>query len=185
MFKNFFKTRIQLTNHSRRKSMNAPRLFSSTVLFFALFLTTSGLILPGDSVPGIDISLEQFLAFTKPNPIIIIFRIEISLEQIPGGIVKTVKTDKEGRFKFENLKPGKYMVNLASKNIENLNSSRSNITLPISPRGTTHCDITITLIETGKKKPLEPIEVTIGPKGGKITGQLELEVAIKEKGVKS
>ncbi|MBI5599374.1 MAG: carboxypeptidase regulatory-like domain-containing protein [Deltaproteobacteria bacterium] len=140
--------------------MIRPRFFRFTILGVALFLISSGLSLAGDPVPGIDISLDE----------------------IPGGIVKTAKTDKSGGFTFDKLKPGKYVVKLVPTKVENHNSSRSNKTYPA--KGTSDWSVSITLVAAGEKKPFEPIELTIGPEGGKITGRVEREVGIKEEGVK-
>ncbi len=132
--------------------MNISRVLRSTIIFVTIALTTSVVIFAGDPVPGLDVSIEQ----------------------IPGGIVRVVKSDKLGRFSFEKLKPGKYVVKLVPKKVENHNSSRSN-KAQIRQIDNTNYELTITLFKTGKKQPFVPIEVIIGPKGGSISGHIVLE----------
>lgn len=148
-------------NGNKRKFLR----IAVAVTAFVFLVFPAKRALPGDPVPGIDVQLEQ----------------------IPGGKAKVVRTDKDGKFTFANLAPGKYVLKLVPMPMkaENHNTSRSNKSqLRPSSDGSTHWDVSITLIKTGRKKPFEPIELTIGPKGGKTTGRVEWEVAIKEEGVK-
>lgn len=104
--------------------------FAALILFS---LSVAEYVAAGDPVPGLDITIEQ----------------------IPGGIVRNATTGKDGSFVFDKLPAGKYRVRMESQ--------RSATT-----------------------------EMTIGPKGGKITGKVEAGakgpafqgVAIKEEVVK-
>src|SRR3989338_235954 len=79
----------------------------------------------GDPVPGIDISLEQ----------------------IPGGIVAKATTGKDGRFSFDKLKQGKYVLRITPTlaKVENHNSSRSNKTFRTGPGGVEEHGVSIEL----------------------------------------
>lgn len=139
--------------------------FIGLALMLILFLTSAALSFADDPVPGIDVSLEQ----------------------IPNGIIKRAITDKEGRFTFDSLKPGNYVLKLVPSPLKakNYNSSRSNVSQrSISPGDSTKCYVSISLIKTEMKNHFEPIKITIGRKGGTISGRVDLGIAIKEEGVK-
>jgi hypothetical protein len=119
--------------------------FIGLALLLVLFLTSTVLSLPGDPVPGIDVSLEQ----------------------IPGRLVTNVTTNKYGRFTFDNLKPGNYLLKLVPSPLKakNYNSSRSNVSRSVSRGDSTKCYVSMSLIKSEKNKLFEPIKITIGGKG--------------------
>src|SRR3972149_9150616 len=70
-----------------------------------LFVLSVGSVSAGDPVPGIDISLEE----------------------IPGGRVRSTTADKSGYFLFDRVAPGRYLLRLGSTSLakgENHNSRR-------------------------------------------------------------
>jgi len=161
--------------------MNSQRFFRFIVLSAVLVLISSGLFFAGDPVPGVDVSLQQ----------------------VPGGKKISGTTNSSGVVTFNYLKPGDYRITFVRKrpggvkyekqggtgaNVplgDNYNSSRSNTSTSIGRGDRTEWEVNITLIYDGRpKSPDAPIEVTIGPKGGKITIRVDLEVGIKEEGVK-
>lgn len=128
----------------------------------------ASMVFAGDPVPGVDVSLEQ----------------------IPGGTVRTVQTDSKGAFVFDNLPMGKYVLTIKPKSASpkdaaslatNLNSSRSNIykTYAPAPAGKTNMTflkIEIRLLTTGPTGPTELdelISLRIGPGGGRVFGTVE------------
>ncbi|MFA5803406.1 MAG: carboxypeptidase-like regulatory domain-containing protein [Melioribacteraceae bacterium] len=158
--------------------MKNQRFFRFIVLSAVLVLISSGLFFAGDPVPGLDITIEQ----------------------IPGGKKISGTTNSSGEVTFNNLRPGDYRITFVRKRPggikyekqggtvnplgKNYNSSISNSSSTLA-KGRTEWEVNITLIyDGGPKSPDAPIEVTIGPKGGKITIRVDQEVAIKEEGVK-
>ncbi|MEK6553338.1 MAG: carboxypeptidase-like regulatory domain-containing protein [Bacteroidota bacterium] len=158
--------------------MKNQRFFRFIVLSAVLVLISSGLFFAGDPVPGLHITIEQ----------------------IPGGIIKRGTTNSSGEVTFNNLQPGDYRITFVRKRPggvkyekqggtvnplgKDYNSSISNSSSTLA-KGRTEWEVNITLIyDGGPKSPDTPIEVTIGPKGGKITIRVDQEVAIKEEGVK-
>lgn len=132
-------------------------------LFFVFLVNNT---LAGDPVPGIDISLDE----------------------IPGGKIRTIKTDANGNYVFDRLTPGVYVLRLGPLNpakVENHNSSRSNKTYPLKrPDGTEDHTVNITV---GKKilPGKDPgTRITISNRGGRIFGRVAMDVGIKEEGVK-
>lgn len=121
----------------------------------------------GDPVPGVDVSLEQ----------------------IPGGIVGKSTTDKDGKFSFDKLRQGDYVLRISppSTKVENHNSSRSHKTYRVLPNGVEEHSVSIELrIEArpGRAK-YEDIKIVVTAKqGGRIVGRVTFEdVGIKEEGV--
>ncbi len=121
----------------------------------------------GDPIPGVDVSLEQ----------------------VPGSIVAKAATGKDGRFNFDKLKPGKYVLRIVppSFKAEDHNSSRSNLSQSIGPGGVEVYKVSIELRKDKRLKSVKykAIPILISAKrGGRVTGQITRQsVAIKEEGV--
>jgi len=140
-------------------------LFLPACLILA-FLFTAQSIRAGDPVPGLDVSLKQ----------------------IPGGIVRTTKTDNLGSFTFDKLKAGSYELKIipSSQKSQSHPSSMSNVKpTSISGDGTKDVSVSLELLPPAKGKKTEkhtlllsrgastksePIIVKIGNDGGKVSG---------------
>jgi len=140
-------------------------LFLSAFLIFAFLFTTQS-VSAVDPVPGLDISLEQ----------------------IPGGVVRTTKTDKLGNFAFNKLKAGSYELKImhSTQKSQSHPSSMSNVKpTRISGNGTKDVSVSLELLPPAKGKKTEkhtlllsrgastknePIIVKISADGGKISG---------------
>jgi hypothetical protein len=144
-------------------SVGVLRVFASLAMALLLGISAAP-ALAGDPVPGIDVSLEQ----------------------IPGGVTRTTKTDSTGRYVFDRLPPGTYVLRLGplnrpapgAKAAENHNSSRSNPSRPLKGTEQYTVDIAVSSQVLPGKDP--GTSINIGPQGsGRISG-----VAVKEEGVK-
>jgi len=117
----------------------------------------------GDPVPGIDVSLEQ----------------------IPGGLVKTVTTDKGGIAIFAAVAPGRYRIivrTVPAKSGRGLNSSKSNVKLTVG--ATTPQDVEADL-SAGKTYTREVMVPRGAPQSVAIALSMDkASVGIKEEGVK-
>ena len=114
----------------------------------------------GDPVPGLDITIEQ----------------------IPGGKIITVKTDKNGKYVFNRLALGTYKLRVgphkpAAKSVDDYNSSRSNTTTSINADGIEEHTINIELSSKILKGKDPGITIKIGKQGpGRISGQVTTAV---------
>jgi len=122
----------------------------------------------GDPIPGVDVSLEQ----------------------VPGGVKGQVNTGKNGTFAFSQLKPGRYLLRITPPSLraEDFNSSRSNLSNLVGSGGIEVHAVSIELIKVKhlKSASYPPVPIVISAsQGGKITGQVTRHsaVAVKEKGV--
>lgn len=161
----------------RAESACGLRPAAPLVLRMLLLLTPVAAVYAGDPVPGIDVSLEQ----------------------VPGGVVRTAKTDAQGNYAFAQLPAGAYKVCIGSINppttagkggpptvlVENHNSSRSNKAYPIAPKGGPE-QIQMNFMLGKQLLPGKDsgTPITIGGQGGVISGSvtwddLNLEMAAK------
>lgn len=118
--------------------------------------------IPGDPVPGVDVSIEQ-----SPS----------------GIIIAQTSTNSNGIFEVGNLPPGKYKItwrrlpgqtattSAAARGSNNYNSAKSNTAgFALGTKDETW-DITLEMSPKDVKVGTNPgLEVTIGPKGGTIGG---------------
>ncbi len=99
--------------------------------------------------------------------------IPVGLEGDPGSFTTTVTTDNDGRFSFDNLKAGNYKLKAEFPTTSiNYTTTRSNHKTITAPDGSTEVNVAIEFLTTGEKKSFEPINITIGPKGGKVYGSV-------------
>ena len=137
---------------------------ATAAIFFGFSVNSA---LAGDHIPGLDVSLEQ----------------------IPGGVKGRANTDKDGRFSFSGLQPGRYVLRvlpLQTRTV-NHNSSRSNTAHSVNPGGDEVHNVSIELLPYDRRLGSandELIEILISARqGGRVTGQLTRQsVAIRKKG---
>ena len=140
------------------KSVRVPWVAASFVVVLLLVISVAP-VHAGDPVPGLDITIEQ----------------------IPGGIILTVKTDKNGKYIFNRLAPGTYKLRVgppkpAAKSAD-YNSSRSNTSTSINADGTKVYTVNIELSSKILKGKDPGITIKIWNKGlGQISGQVTTAV---------
>jgi len=138
---------------------------AATVAIFFGFAVKSAQA--GDPIPGVDVLLEQ---------------------QVPVFAAKAT-TGKDGRFNFDKLKPGKYVLRIVptSFKAEDHNSSRSNLSQSIGSGGVEVYKVSIELRKDRRLKSVKykAIPILISSKrGGRVAGQITRQsIAIKEEGV--
>ena len=135
-----------------------------TVLLAALsfiYVGASPPPLPGDPVPGVDVSIEQ-----SPS----------------GVIVSSTQTNSSGFFEFKNLPPGKYKLkygalpgqtasNTSARASSNYNTAKSNTAGVAMGTASETWNVTIEINPDDVQPGNNPgILITIGPKGGKVAG---------------
>ena len=136
---------------------------STTAVFFGLGVTSAQAQM-GDPVPGLDLSLQS----------------------IPGGVIATTTTDKDGRFNFDDLCPGEYVLRIVPPQFqakaENYNSSRSNTSTSIDDGVEGH-DVSIELQMDKRLMSAEYEDITILISSGhlgRVTGQITLQPVATE-----
>ena len=152
-----------------RVTPRRPWWKAGAVGLLLLFLVSAGSVSAGDPVPGIDISLEQ----------------------IPPGRVRTTTTDARGDFLFDRVPPGRYVLRAASpghKSVEPLASAATEenhnvkryILKPQTLRGIQEFAIEIIMsnIRLPGKDPGIPI--TVGDQGARISGHVTQGAAERE-----
>jgi|GEM_PF-5871260 len=116
----------------------------------------------GEPIDGVDVKLGK-------NP--------------PGGkIVGTATTGRDGKFVFENVAPGKYLLDVPKTRA--IVTSRSNIKRPSSNlrNGVEEHELFIEFGTGRETKRFMPIEIEITAKRGKIIGVITNEAAPKKSG---
>jgi hypothetical protein len=114
--------------------------------------------------------------------------VDIILDEIPGGIVATTKTDRNGNYAFARVRPGNYRIVVSSpaigqaggggaRSAENHNSSRSNRSQYAAPGGGKEATrLDITLLPQVKPGRDPGTTIAIGPNhSGIITGTVQGE----------
>lgn len=106
--------------------------------------------------------------------------VDVNLGKNPGGIVVArTKTDEKGRFVFENLAPGKYLLKVEPKSARDSNSIMQEVstTRKTIVRNKVEEHELLMVFGTPKgTKPGAPVEIEIGAKLGKISGVITREV---------
>ncbi len=149
---------------SSKRKFSWVFVVATAAIFFGFAIKSAQ---AGDPIPGVDVSLEQ----------------------VPGSVKGKAKTGKDGRFNFDKLKPGKYVLRIVppSFKAENFNSSRSNLSQSIGTGGVEVYEVSIELRKDKRQRSVKykaiPILISAKP-GGRITGQITRQsIAIKEEGV--
>jgi hypothetical protein len=105
--------------------------------------------------------------------------VDVIVKKNPGGLaVGTVTTDKDGKFEFAKLKPGKYLLDLDQPQTRDLVTTRSNIkhrprpgvAQQGDPAGVEVVEISIEFTAGKGAKPHAPLEIEITGKSGTIKG---------------
>ncbi|MBI2832567.1 MAG: carboxypeptidase regulatory-like domain-containing protein [Chloroflexi bacterium] len=106
----------------------------------------------GDPVPGVDISLEQ----------------------IPGGIVQATTSDGGGQFTFNNVAAGAYVITVKNKPG---GSNKAFTSVSVSPAGDGEYLLKVTNPNTTGPAPAASTRGYIGGKGGegRVTGRVEVD----------
>jgi len=140
------------------KSVHVPWVAAPLVMVLLLVISVAP-VHAGDPVPGLDITIEQ----------------------IPGGKILTVKTDKKGKYIFDRLAPGTYKLRVgppkpAAKSAD-YNSSRSNTSTSINTQGIEVHTVNIELSSKMLQGKDPGITIKIGNQGpGQISGQVTTAV---------
>lgn len=115
--------------------------------------------------------------------------LDITISQIPGGQIKTTKTDSTGYFVFDRLAPGTYVLRPGPLNpglakAENYNSSKSNTATSVSRAGTELHTVNIEVSQKVLPGKDPGIRITIRNRGGRIDGRVTMVAIKKEDAVK-
>jgi len=136
----------------QNKFNNLSRAFALTIVLIALFLIIVVRSYAYDPVPGLDISIEQ----------------------IPGGKQMTTKTDRNGEFLFKDLPSGKIIIKLIQPPPNKI--IKKDVKSSLTKDSKTYINVTFTLIDNGHDSSTDgknkKVEITIGPKGGNISGKV-------------
>ena len=145
---------------SSKRKFSWVFIAATAAIFFGFAVTSAQ---AGDPIPGVDVSIEQ----------------------VPGGVIVHAKTGKDGKFNFDKLKPGKYVLRIVPPTIraEDHNSSRSNLSQSIGSGGVEVYKVSIELRKDKRLKSVKykAIPILISSKrGGRVAGQITRQsIAIK------